>query len=1194
MPFTKTLIRIALVVSLLSPSILYTDRASLAQPSFDCATVSEIPQPECQALVALYESTDGSRWTHKTGWLLSTTPCSWYGVACRNNSVTKLNLSQNRLIGVLPPEIEYLEMLSYLYLQRNRINELPPEIGELSELHVLNLHDNKLDGLPSAIGRLLSLHTLDLGNNRLQTLPSEIRDLSNLQSLDLSHNQFGHMPTEITELSDLEELSLSYNDLRTLPSEISRLENLEELDVSHNQLHELPPEIESLTEMNWLWLAHNELTQLPLELVKLSEIIILDVGHNHIIFTSGQVWAYLNKHDSDWAITQKPPSLQTVEPMPAQPIVTPTPSLPPIIDCNAIDEIPLIECQALKAIYENMDASNAVGVVNWFTTLFPCSWVGVTCQNGHVTKLILGNEHQGYGLQGMLPAQIGDLIHLTELDLRSNQITGIPPEIGNLSQLTTLRLDNNNTVRASSQTTSPAIAIPDELGELTSLEKLSLSDVGLTNLPSSIISLTSLVELDLSYNELTTLPDAFGNLDSLAELSLESNQLITMPQQLNDLDNLRILSIRDNKFNVELTWDLLKSLDLSEPYLSAIPDEIDELTKLDKLELEHNLWNTLPSTIVNLTILTELDISSNQLITVPSEITYIDVFKLEYEQILTGSLTPHTFSCDDSAPMDIPKRECEALVAIYRSTDGNDWTDNTGWLTTGNLCSWIGVKCDGDNVVKLELESNNLDGELPPEIKNLGELRYLRLNDNQIDSIPPEIGKLTKLETLYISDNKLTVIPPEIGKLVKLETLHFSSNQLMNIPREIKKLKTLEKLYLNNNKISEIPSEIGYLTNLNKLSLISNQLRSIPSEINTLNNLQVLSLTGNQLTTLPDEIEGLSNLEQLSLGQNQLRRLPEDVGDLFKLENMGLKNNLLTQLPSSIMNLSLESLTIDYNRLTITDENLRAYLDKLAVDWKQTQTVAPTNLHVTASSQDSITVEWTLIDYQEGEGHYRVHTKTDERMIKEEQTEDKTQNSYTISGLSPGVTYEISVLTYSESSNDQHNDLWSNPSNTITATTASLDAQEENDVCNKASSLTVDSLAQEHSFHAANDIDWIVFKTSGIGDYRVSMKILNDSLVEIDPEYGMTCEMLSVGASSTQSLPGTRFDIPVKEPTEQQVYLKLRPKNGGVFENPVRYHVSVQKIDNRSSVVSSTMHGQSPSTIPIMSPHNIFLPIISH
>jgi hypothetical protein len=64
----------------------------LAQAETDCATVTQIPQAECDALVDLYTSTDGSQWRNNTGWNLTNTPCNWYGVSCNGEHVIRLYL----------------------------------------------------------------------------------------------------------------------------------------------------------------------------------------------------------------------------------------------------------------------------------------------------------------------------------------------------------------------------------------------------------------------------------------------------------------------------------------------------------------------------------------------------------------------------------------------------------------------------------------------------------------------------------------------------------------------------------------------------------------------------------------------------------------------------------------------------------------------------------------------------------------------------------------------------------------------------------------------------------------------------------------------------------------------------------------------------------------------------------------------
>ena len=99
-----------------------------------------------------------------------------------------------------------------------------------------------------------------------------------------------------------------------------------------------------------------------------------------------------------------------------------------------------------------------------------------------------------------LPAEIGQLTSLRELDLGGNQLTSVPAEIGLLTSLVKLFLGGN-------QLTS----LPAEIGQLTSLEVVP-RDNQLTSLPAEIGQLTSLRVLDLSGNQLTSVPAEIGQL----------------------------------------------------------------------------------------------------------------------------------------------------------------------------------------------------------------------------------------------------------------------------------------------------------------------------------------------------------------------------------------------------------------------------------------------------------------------------------------------------------------------------------------------------------------------------------------------------------------------------------------------------------------------------------------------------------
>ena len=136
------------------------------------------------------------------------------------------------------------------------------------------------------------------------------------------------------------------------------------------------------------------------------------------------------------------------------------------------------------------------------------------------------------------------------------------------------------------------------------------------------------------------------------------------------------------------------------------------------------------------------------------------------------------FSCSDVT--EIPNTECEALVALYDSTDGDNWIVNTDWNVTNTPCSWYGIACSGKHVVTVSLRANKLTGTVPAEIGNLTNLHTLYIDRNQLTSLPPEIGNLANLSTFYVYNNQLSSLPTEIGNLAKLHTFYVYSKNSIN------------------------------------------------------------------------------------------------------------------------------------------------------------------------------------------------------------------------------------------------------------------------------------------------------------------------------------------------------------------------------------------------------------------------------
>ena len=97
---------------------------------------------------------------------------------------------------------------------------------------------------------------------------------------------------------------------------------------------------------------------------------------------------------------------------------------------------------ALEALYDATDGDNWTDGTNWKSAAALSSWYGVTVDGvtGRVTALDLADN----GLDGTLPAALGDLDALARLDLGANALRGaLPAELADLSALQALRLDEN-------------------------------------------------------------------------------------------------------------------------------------------------------------------------------------------------------------------------------------------------------------------------------------------------------------------------------------------------------------------------------------------------------------------------------------------------------------------------------------------------------------------------------------------------------------------------------------------------------------------------------------------------------------------------------------------------------------------------------------------------------------------------------
>ena len=185
--------------------------------------------------------------------------------------------------------------------------------------------------------------------------------------------------------------------------------------------------------------------------------------------------------------------------------------------------------------------------------------------------------------------------------------------------------------------------------------------------------------------------------------------------------------------------------------------------------------------------------------------------------------------------------EREALIALYKATNGDNWTNNTNWCSDKPVSEWYGITIQ-DGEFWIDLPNNNLAGELPKEIGSLKRLTHLLLSGNNITgTIPEEIGNLDRLTILELSSNSIEGnIPKEIGNLKEVKNISLSSNKLEgNIPECITNLTQLEIFGVYSNQlIGNIPEDIGSLIELKGLYIGVNKLSgTIPKSIGKLKKL---------------------------------------------------------------------------------------------------------------------------------------------------------------------------------------------------------------------------------------------------------------------------------------------------------------------------------------------------------------------
>ena len=247
-----------------------------------------------------------------------------------------------------------------------------------------------------------------------------------------------------------------------------------------------------------------------------------------------------------------------------------------------------------------------------------CSWLGVGCSPAaclasnasvpcRVTSLVL----RGNNLVGTLPASLGSLSALLQLDLESNSLNGELATFTGPRSLTVLRLSKN------------LLSGPIVIGNMHSLEKLHLSSNLVTGtIPIAIGSLVNLTDLDLSSNAIhDSIPELLCTMSTLVILDLSFNRIYgTLPECMGNLSKLTNFRLSSNTIAGSIPQSFRRLVNLVSLFLDSngisgrIPEWLSFFPRLSTLQLASNkMSGTIPQSIGNACSLYLFNISFNEI-----------------------------------------------------------------------------------------------------------------------------------------------------------------------------------------------------------------------------------------------------------------------------------------------------------------------------------------------------------------------------------------------------------------------------------------------------------------------------------------------------------------------------------------------------------------------------------------------------
>ncbi|MEQ8525985.1 T9SS type A sorting domain-containing protein [Gracilimonas sp.] len=212
-----------------------------------------------------------------------------------------------------------------------------------------------------------------------------------------------------------------------------------------------------------------------------------------------------------------------------------------------------------------------------------------------------------------------------------------------------------------------------------------------------------------------------------------------------------------------------------------------------------------------------------------------------------------------------------ALVAYYESTNGDQWIDNSGWLTEAPVYSWVGIEevanvaGDGEpadwRVTVIDMPRNNMTvpGPLPADLEDLEFLEDFKADVNlHIGGLPPEIANLNRLQFLLVRTNLFTgeVDWNAFSQMESMQQFRIRQNYFSGpLPQTLGgngSWPALTRFYVDDNRFTgQIPNVHEELTTLNRVYFHNNRLTGPIPDWSSLEGMEYYRIANNDLDPGP-------------------------------------------------------------------------------------------------------------------------------------------------------------------------------------------------------------------------------------------------------------------------------------------------------------------------------------------------------